>query len=308
MKLFKSLISLAITLAISTPSRLSAQDETTTTTPTDKTSLIKNPSFETNGTSGWTVKNMATQSNSVFSIKNGTYYVETWVSIGQKIADASIIQTLRNLPQGNYTLTANALHIQQTGSNSTANSGSAQTGAYLVAGLTRTPITSMKQYTISFSVLNETENVEIGLVAENATGNYLCVDNFKLQYTGTVSTTDYAQELQKLVKQGQAMLDKGVQNSVAEKLEKAIQGAETALQGNGTDDAGNTTYDQTALTEARTQLQTALKSAEASRKLYDTLQGRINYALKVIEWWDGEEHKATTLAMLKKRVEDSQIR
>ena len=123
MKLFKSIISLAITLAISTPSRLSAQDETTTTTPTDKTSLIKNPSFETNGTSGWTVKNMATQSNSVFSIKNGTYYVETWVSIGQKIADASIIQTLRNLPQGNYTLTANALHIQQTGSNSTANSG-----------------------------------------------------------------------------------------------------------------------------------------------------------------------------------------
>jgi len=308
MKLFKSIISLAIIVAISTPSRLSAQDETTTATPTDKTSLIKNPSFETNGTSGWTVKNMATQSNSVFSIKNGTYYVETWVSIGQKIADASIIQTLRNLPQGNYTLTANALHIQQTGSNSTANSGSAQTGAYLVAGLTRIPITSMKQYTISFSVLNETENVEIGLVAENATGNYLCVDNFKLKYTGTVSTTDYAQELQKLVKQGQAMLDKGVQNSVAEKLEKAIQGAETALQGNGTDDAGNTTYDQTALTEARTQLQTALKSAEASRKLYDTLQGRINYALKVIEWWDGEEHKATTLAMLKKRVEDSQIK
>ena len=39
MKLFKSIISLAITLAISTPSRLSAQDETTTTTPTDKTSL-----------------------------------------------------------------------------------------------------------------------------------------------------------------------------------------------------------------------------------------------------------------------------
>ena len=49
----------------------SAQAETTGPTPTDKTNLIKNPSFETNGTAGWTVKNMSTQSNSVFSVKNG---------------------------------------------------------------------------------------------------------------------------------------------------------------------------------------------------------------------------------------------
>ncbi|MBQ4520157.1 MAG: hypothetical protein II999_06065 [Bacteroidaceae bacterium] len=41
----------------------------------DYTSYLKNPSFETDGLSGWTVKNMATQSNSVFSIKNGTYYI-----------------------------------------------------------------------------------------------------------------------------------------------------------------------------------------------------------------------------------------
>ena len=242
---FKPIISLAIILAVSTPSRLSAQDEPTATTPTDQTSYIKNPSFETNGTTGWTVKNMATQSNSVFSIKNGTYYIETWVSIGQRIADAAVTQTLKNLPEGNYTLTANALHIQQTGSNSTTNSGAAQTGAYLFAGLTKTAITAMKQYSVSFSVLDATGDVEIGLIAENATGNYLCIDNFKLQYTGAVSTADHARELQKLTEQAQALLDKGIQYTVAELLKAAMNQATIALQGAGTDAEGNPIYENT---------------------------------------------------------------
>lgn len=303
---FKPIISLAIILAVSTPSRLSAQDEPTATTPTDQTSYIKNPSFETNGTTGWTVKNMATQSNSVFSIKNGTYYIETWVSIGQRIADAAVTQTLKNLPEGNYTLTANALHIQQTGSNSTTNSGAAQTGAYLFAGLTKTAITAMKQYSVSFSVLDATGDVEIGLIAENATGNYLCIDNFKLQYTGAVSTADHARELQKLTEQAQALLDKGIQHTVAESLKAAMNQAAIALQGAGTDAEGNPIYDKDALTEARAALQTALEEGEASRQLYDKLQERIRYAQKVVNWWDGEEHKATILSMLKSEIETAQ--
>ena len=40
---------------------------------TDQTHRIQNPSFETNGLTGWTVNNMATQSHSVFAQKNGTY-------------------------------------------------------------------------------------------------------------------------------------------------------------------------------------------------------------------------------------------
>ena len=67
-------------------------------TPVDYTSYIKNPSFESEATTGWTLRGMSRQSNSVFSIKKGTYYIETWVSIGQKIADVSVSQTLANLP------------------------------------------------------------------------------------------------------------------------------------------------------------------------------------------------------------------
>ena len=113
------LMLLAMTISLS----VSAQE----TQPIDRTNYIKNPSFETNGLTNWQVSNMGTQSNSVFSIKDGTYYVETWVSSGQKIADASVSQTIKNLPQGNYTLKANALHIQQSGDNSTTNNGDEQT-------------------------------------------------------------------------------------------------------------------------------------------------------------------------------------
>ncbi len=272
----------------------------------DRTSLIQNPSFETDGTTGWTVNNMQTQSNTVFTRKAGTYYLESWVGIGSKIGEASVVQTLKNLPQGNYRLTAAALHIQQSGSGSTTNKGTAQKGAYLVAGISKLAITTMKQYTLLFSVVDDKADIEIGLRAENATGNYLCVDNFKLHYMGEVTPSDYAQELQKLVEQAQTLLDKGIQQSVATTLTNAMEAAQTALQGTGTDGSGNITYDQTALSEARTTLLSAIKKAETSRELYDALQERIDYANKVVGWWEGVERKATTLATLKTAIETAE--
>ena len=242
----------------------------------DKTSLIQNPSFENNGTAGWTVNNMQTQSNSVFSRKAGTYYIESWVGIGSKIGNASVVQTLKKLPQGNYRLTAAALHIQQSGSGSTTNSGTAQKGAYIVAGNSQVAVTSMKQYTLNFSVLEEEANIEIGLIAKDATGNYLCVDNFQLKYMGEITPTDYAAEVQRLVEKAQSFIELGIQNTVATTLTEAIEAAQTALQGTGTDGEGNTTYDETALAEARTALLAGITKAEASRALYDALHDRID--------------------------------
>ena len=269
----------------------------------DRTSLIQNPSFETETTTGWIVNNMSRQNNSVFSLKKGSYYAESWVSIGQKIGDASVTQTLRNLPKGTYKLTASALHIQQSGSGSTTNKGAAQKGVCLFAGSSATEVTAMKQYAVTFAVLEEKANVEIGLKAEGATGNYLCVDNFTLQYTGEVTAASYAQELRNLTGQGQALLDKGIQNDVAEALTAAVGTAQKAIEGTGTDDAGNTLYDEAALTEALVQLQAALKDGQASRDLYDALQERIDYAGKVAGWWEDVPRKATALANLKTAIE-----
>ena len=247
--------------------------------PVDRTSYITNPSFESEATTGWTVNGMSRQNNQVFSVKKGTYYIETWVSIGQKIADVSVSQTLKSLPRGSYRLQAAALHIQQSGNGSTTNKGAAQTGAYLFAGNSKAAVTAMKTYAVTFAVFEEHGDVEIGLKAENATGNYLCVDNFTLEYLGELSSDSYVQELQSLTAQGRSLLETGVQTAVAEKLSAAIAAAETALQGAGGDAA--------ALANALKQLQNAVKEAQASRAYYDALQERIDYAETVVGWWEG---------------------
>ena len=264
--------------------------------PLDRTELIQNPSFEVNGTSGWTVKNMSTQSNSVFSRKAGTYYLESWVSIGQQIDKASVLQTLKKLPRGKYRLTAAALHIQQTGSNSTTNKGNPQTGAYLVAGTSREEVTAMKLYTASFAVLDETEDIEIGLMAENATGNWLGVDNFKLEFVGAITVESYISEVQKLVAEAQALFDLGVQQSTADALTSAISTANAALQ----------TTDIDALTAARKLLKEAIAAGENSRALYDALKVRIDYAQRVVGWWEDIERKATAVNNLKAAIQTAQ--
>lgn len=271
--------------------------------PVDRTSYISNPSFETNGTTGWEVNNMSIQSNSVFSRKNGTYYMESWVSAGNKIADASVKQTLKNIPAGRYKLTANALHIQQTGSNSTTNKGQAQTGAYLYAGIMQTTVTSMKQYEVIFPVIDDKSDVTIGLKAEDPTGNYLCTDYFRLQYIGAITATDYASEIQMLILQGQQLLSKGIQETVADSLNAAITLGTEALQGTGTDEAGNFIYDIEALKEARTLLKRFLEAAQISRSHYEALQTRIDYAEKVIGWWVSDSVKITAVDALKAGVE-----
>lgn len=270
--------------------------------PVDVTKYILNPSFETDGTANWTVKNMQLQSNSVFSRKQGTYYLESWVGIGQQVGDASVTQTISKLPCGRYRLTAYALNIQQSGSNSTTNKGAAQTGADLVAGVSHTPVTAMKQYIVTFAVVEDGEEVEIGLLAKGATGNYLCVDNFKLQYIGALTNADVAEEVGKLVESGEAYLELGVQQSAADALSQAIESARKALQGTGTDDEGHVTYDLNALTEARTALLTALEGAKDSRTLYDALQERIDYALTVLGWWQDDQRKATAVKNLEAAI------
>ena len=296
---------LILTIAfIATTTMGIAQDDASESYPIDRTDLIQNPSFEDNGATGWHVSNMTAQSNTVFARKSGNIYMETWVSIGQNIADASIWQTIKALPCGNYELTVAALHIQQSASGSTTNKGKAQTGAYLYAGNTQVAVTSMKNYKLTFSVIDQTEDIEIGLQAKNATGNYLCVDNFRLSYTGPLTTESYVNDLQKLVNEAQTLLDKGIQQSIAESLEEALVNARTALQGSGTEDS--ITYDKDALIESRTTLLTLIGKGKESRALYDALDTRIQYAQKVLGWWEGVQRKATAVNNLRTAIETAE--
>ena len=269
--------------------------------PVDYTSYIKNPSFEENAAENWEVANMASQTNSVFSRKNGTTYMESWVSIGNKIGKASLSQTLKKLPAGNYKLTAAALHIQQSGSNSTINKGAAQTGAYIYVGNARTQVGAMNNYQVKFSVFDKENDIEIGLNAEDATGNYLCVDNFTLSYVGSIDTGSYVQEVTTLVERSTELQQQGMQTAVKENLAKATAAAREALQGT-TDGDGNVVYDQEALAAARTSLLAAIGDANTSKTLYTVLQSRIDYAGKVLGWWKDDARKATAVGKLQEAL------
>lgn len=134
--------------------------------------FIVNPSFE-NGTNAWTCTNLVTQSNSSFTKKSGTIYLEKWTGSGS-VGCATVEQTLSYLPAGNYILRAAAQNIQQS------STSSAQTGAVIYAGTKKTTVTFAADYDVSFTAAGA--NVKIGFKATNATGNWICVDNFRLYY------------------------------------------------------------------------------------------------------------------------------
>lgn len=138
---------------------------------TDLTERIVNPSFE-NDKTGWNFRKIGLQSNNDFSLKDGTYYVESWSGWGGQAPDGRVEQTLTGLPAGTYTLTVTAQNIQQGDPNVT------QTGAWVYANDARTEVGLPGDYKVSTTTVDGT--LDIGFTIEGATGNYVCVDNFRL--------------------------------------------------------------------------------------------------------------------------------
>ena len=142
---------------------------------TNLTSLITNPSFESNFT-GWTNNGMATQNNNSFGGKVGTNYCEAWQPSGTK----SVSQSL-TLPQGVYRLSANGL-------------ARLVTSAKLYAGSSEKAITiadASNKYDVKIYVSNGGD-VTIGFegVGTGEATSWLCVDNFELTYIQNSDMTD----------------------------------------------------------------------------------------------------------------------
>lgn len=159
--------------------------------PLDKTEYILNPSFE-NSTNGWDCENLATQTNTEFKKKAGSTYLEKWKESGS-VGSGYVKQVIKNLPNGIYKLTAGAQNYTQSSTNKK------NTGAYIFAGKEQTTIYTPDDYSVTFtSIAGE---VEIGFVAENATGNWIAVDHFRLYLIGQISTQDALAELQRMIKE-----------------------------------------------------------------------------------------------------------
>lgn len=148
------------------------------------TGAIINPSFETGTLEGWTSTNggdIATNMNFGANIV-GQKFVERWTPAPGTLSDGTLLQTLTNMPNGSYKLTANMQNLEQ--GNSDANG----TGFLLALNDSVTDCPAPGKVEVIGTVVDST--MTIGVKLQNCSGNWMCVDNFELTYLGALATVD----------------------------------------------------------------------------------------------------------------------
>ncbi len=189
--------------------------------PLDCTSYIVNASFE-DGTNGWTVSDLASQTNNSFTKKAGATYLEKWTASGS-VGNGSVKQTITNLPNGKYILTVGAQNYSQ------ASTSKKNTGAYIYAGDQQTTVYTPDDYSVKFTCISG--QVEIGYVAEGATGNWIAVDNFRLYLIGEMTDAALIEELTRKVGVASALQSSMMSSVAASALQNAIDAANNVISG-----------------------------------------------------------------------------
>ena len=189
------------------------QDNVSEENPLDYTEYIVNPSFETDGSKGWTNENMASQSNTSFTKKAGSVYMEKWVASGGA-GNAHLYQTLTGLPNGVYKLVAAAQNQNQS------NKTQKCKGVVIYAGDVEETVYTPADYSVRFTSV--AGDVQIGFRAVDATGNYLCVDNFRLYLIGKVNAADIVAEIHRTVQVAEELLKQMMSNNASAALKEAI--------------------------------------------------------------------------------------
>lgn len=180
------------------------------------TKFIKNSSLES-GFTGWSNVGMQLQTNTDFKVKAATAYAEKWVEKGKAVGNASLTQQLNNLPAGKYQLVVAAQNLNQNAVNTQC------AGAYIFAGEERTSVYTPNDYSVDFTTYSG--SLEIGFMAENAKGNWLAVDNFRLYQVGEIETTQFLDSLKSLVAIAKDLMNE-FRNESNLNLQSAIQEAE----------------------------------------------------------------------------------
>lgn len=240
------------TLACWSPQPIFAQTDVTET-------YLKNPSFE-NQFTDWENSGMQSQTNTSFQLKEGNTYVERWTGQGGQVADCHVSQTLTTLKNGVYKLTAAAQNIQQ-------NSPATQSGAYVFAGNAQVAVGAANDYSLEFTVIEG--QATIGFKTENATGNWVACDNFRL-YALNNDLAKIQEELQRRIEKGQALVSEKMQKDVLKELNAALEAARQELN--------STTDDNMAPVAIR--LRQATEAAQTSIHAYQELQAAIDKSLE----------------------------
>lgn len=180
---------------------------------TDRTSYITNPNFES-GANGWVYESLQAQSNSSFTKKSGSVYMEKWVPTGNYVGNGSIYQTITQLPIGIYQLTVAAQNLNQSSTSQKCS------GVYIYADDQQTSVYTPDDYSVTFT--NITGDVEIGFVAKNASGNWIAVDNFRLSQIGEVEKETVMEEVNRLLEEAEKIPTDIIPTHIASALQAAI--------------------------------------------------------------------------------------
>lgn len=220
-----------------------------TNAQTDVTSKIVNPNFDGLSFAGWQQQGMQFQTNDEFSGKANYAYVERWVSKTGNLPDTYIKQTITGLTKGRYMLTVSAQLIKQE-------STTAATGGYVFADWQEVNVTTAKDYTLTFDVL--TDDVTIGFKVENATGNWMACDNFRLSLVS--SDVSYMRMgLSNLITKANGLVSQSMDNAVKSALETAISNARNYTS------SGTATNVQAAAATLKNAMLTAERSIFATK-------------------------------------------
>lgn len=164
----------------------------------DMTSSIVNPSFEQN-LDGWQNDGMSAQGNTAFKLKVGNTYCEKWTGKGGHVGDGSIRQTVSGLKAGLYTVTCVAQNIQED------TPTAVQSGVNVIANSAMTSINVANTYSVQIIVIDG--QLELGMVLQGATGNYVTVDDFHLTLEEATNEvyTNMHQQMQTIVDEAKQM-------------------------------------------------------------------------------------------------------
>lgn len=215
---------------------------------------IVNPSFE-NSTNGWEVENLVTQTNSSFTKKSGGTYLEKWTGSGS-VGSGYVKQTI-TLPNGVYKLMASAQNYTQS------STSKKNTGAYIYAGDQQEIVYTPADYTVKFTSI--AGQVEIGYIAENATGNWICVDNFRLYQIGTIDATAAVAELTRIIGTAEHLMSQTMSATTSANLQHTIDAAKLITDASA----------ETDLQAATLALQAAISAAQTSISKYAALATQI---------------------------------
>lgn len=168
--------------------------------------------WETNYVSGQQANNIGYQANNTYT--NGevslNQFIEAWRSGNAAIGDGYLRQTVSNLPEGKYTLEADAIAVNQGNPTATA------TGAYLyinAAGVDyKTSMSTTydenqdwKPQHFSAEFLSPGDvDVTFGLKTESTSVNWIAADNFVVKFYG-IDLSPYVPLLAEAVSEAQAL-------------------------------------------------------------------------------------------------------